>query len=278
MTTADLRPPLELRATRYEVEDRVATITLSRPERHNAWTGRMHAEYRACLACAEADSDVRVVVVTGDGAAFCVGADSRALEGHVERGAYDPGTPADLARPGGAGGPFDADLAFHLGVAKPIVAKLNGAAAGVGFALACFCDVRIAAKGAKLTSSHGKLGLPAEFGLSWLLPRLIGASRATELLLSSRVVLAEEAHDLGLVHQVVDHGELDGAVERYARSLAEQVAPSSLATTKRQLYAELGDGLLASIERAEALLGVMMQAQEFKEGVAALAERRTPRF
>ncbi len=270
--------PLELHATRYEVADRVATITLDRPERRNAWTGRMHTEYRACVARAEADDAVRVIVVTGAGESFCVGADARALEGHVSRGSYDPGTPEQLARPGGEGGPFDADLAFHLGVGKPIIAKLNGAAAGVGFALACFCDVRFAVRGAKLTASHGRLGLPCEFGLSWLLPRLIGASRAAELLVSSRVVLAEEAAQLGLVHRVVDRGELDGAVRDYAVALAEQVAPSSVAVTKRQLYGQLGAGLLEAIDEADRLLRMMMQADEFKEGVAALQAKRPPRF
>jgi hypothetical protein len=133
-------------------------------------------------------------VVTGAGRGFCAGADTRALEGHVERGGYDAGTPPDLARPGyGVRPEFDADFAYHFGMAKPVIAAVNGPAAGVGFALACYCDLRFAAAGAKLTTSHGRLGLPAEYGLSWLLPRLIGLTRAADLLLSSRVVLAEEA-------------------------------------------------------------------------------------
>jgi enoyl-CoA hydratase/carnithine racemase len=204
---------VELHAVTYGVADRVATITLDRPQRLNAWTGRMHTEYRHCLASAEADDAVRVIVVTGAGRGFCAGADVAALEGHVERGGYDPGTPEDLAQPGyGVDPRFDAEFAYHFGLTKPVVAKVNGPAAGVGFALACYCDVRFAATGAKLTSAHGRLGLPAEFGLSWLLPRLIGASRAAELLLSSRVVLAEEAHEMGLVQFVVDGRDLDAAV------------------------------------------------------------------
>src|SRR5580658_3015841 len=206
----------ELKVTRYEVAEAVATITLVRPERLNAWTGRMHTEYRALLARAAGDPGVRVIVVTGAGRGFCAGADTRALEGHVERGGYDPGTGADLARPGyGVRPEFDAEFAYHFGIPKPIIAAVNGPAAGVGFALACYCDLRFAAAGAKLTTAHGRLGLPAEFGLSWLLPRLIGASRAADLLISSRVVLAEEAHEMGLLAAVVPRDALDAVVDDY---------------------------------------------------------------
>ncbi|HEX6031174.1 MAG TPA: enoyl-CoA hydratase-related protein, partial [Tepidiformaceae bacterium] len=174
---------MELKATRYEVVDRIATITLARPHRMNAWTGRMHTEYRWCVAQAEDDPDVGAMVVTGEGRAFCAGADAAALEGHVEKGGYDPGTPAEMANPGyGVRPEFDANFAFHFGLRKPVIAAINGPAAGVGLVLACYADVRFAAAGAKLTTAHGKLGLPAEYGLSWLLPRLVGASQAAELL------------------------------------------------------------------------------------------------
>ena len=153
----------ELKVTRYAVADSVATITLDRPERLNAWTGRMNTEYRSLLERAAADSGVRVIVVTGAGRGFCAGADTRALEGHVERGAYDPGTGSDLAHPGyGVRPEFDAEFAYQFGIPKPIIAAVNGPAAGVGFALACYCDLRFAAAGAKLTTAHGRLGLPAE--------------------------------------------------------------------------------------------------------------------
>ena len=122
---------------------------------------------------------------------------------------------------------FDADFAYHFGIPKPIVAAINGPAAGVGFALACYCDVRLAAAGAKLTTAHGRLGLPAEFGLSWLLPRLIGAARAADLLLSSRVVfLAEEALEFGLVARVVERGRAPRRRRRLrSTTLATRVAP-----------------------------------------------------
>ena len=269
----------ELKVTAYGVADAVATITLQRPERLNAWTGRMNTEYRALLGRAAADGGVRVIVVTGAGRGFCAGADTRALEGHVERGAYDPGTGPGLATPGyGVRPEFDAEFAYQFGILKPILAAVNGPAAGVGFALACYCDLRFAAAGAKLTAAHGRLGLPAEFGLSWLLPRLVGLTRAADILLSSRVLLAEEAAQIGLVNAVAAPEELMGTVLAYARRLATEVSPASLAATKDQLYADLHRDAAGAARHAEQRLRAMMAGADFAEGVAALTERRPPRF
>ncbi|GIW14103.1 MAG: enoyl-CoA hydratase [Tepidiforma sp.] len=270
---------MELKVTRYGVRDAVATITLARPERLNAWTGRMHTEYRWCLQQAETDPAVRVIVVTGEGRAFCAGADARALEGHVEKGGYDPGTPPDIPRPGfGVRPEFDADFAYHFGLSKPTIAAINGPAAGVGLVLACFCDIRFAAAGAKLTTAHGRLGLPAEYGLSWLLPRLIGLAPAMELLLSSRIFLAEEAHRLGLVHEVYPSEQLLPAVYAYAERLARTIAPSSLRETRRQVYADLHRDVASSVVEAQRLLDELTTGPDFREGVAALLEKREPRF
>jgi enoyl-CoA hydratase/carnithine racemase len=269
----------DLKATRYEVRDHVATVTLHRPDRLNAWTGRMHAEYRALLDRAGSDPAVRVIVVTGSGRAFCAGADSRALEGHVERGAYDAGLGDDVAMPGyGVRPEFDADFAYHFGIPKPIIAAVNGPAAGVGLVLACYCDLRFAARGAKLTTSHGRLGLPAEYGLSWLLPRLIGVTRAADLLLSSRVVLAEEAEQLGLVNRALPAGELLPHTYAYAGRLATEIAPSSLAVTKLQLYRDLHGDVATSVDDASTRMAEMMRGADFAEGVAALTEKRSPAF
>jgi enoyl-CoA hydratase/carnithine racemase len=269
----------DLKATRYGVADAVATITLHRPDRMNAWTGRMHAEYRSLLARAADDSGVRVIVVTGSGRGFCVGADTQALEGHVQRGGYDPGLGDDIARPGyGVRPEFDADFAYQFGIPKPIIAAINGPAAGVGLVLACYCDLRFAAAGVKLTTSHGRLGLPAEYGLSWLLPRLIGITRAADLLLSSRVVLSEEAAALGLVNRVVPADELLVTTYEYARMLATEVAPSSVAVTKLQLYRDLHGDVASSVHDAAERMSAMMRGADFAEGVAALTEKRLPRF
>jgi len=269
----------ELKVTRYEVRDRIATVTLDRPDRLNAWTGRMHAEYRALLDRAGTDPAVRVIVVTGAGRAFCAGADSRALEGHVERGAYDAGLGDDVAMPGyGVRPEFDADFAYHFGVPKPIIAAVNGPAAGVGLVLACYCDLRFAASGAKLTTSHGRLGLPAEYGLSWLLPRLIGVTRAADLLLSSRVVLAEEAEQLGLVNRALPPADLLPQVYAYAGRLATEIAPTSAAVTKLQLYRDLHSDVATSVDDASSRMAEMMRGADFAEGVAALTEKRPPAF
>jgi enoyl-CoA hydratase/carnithine racemase len=270
---------MELKATRYEVDDRVATITLARPRRLNAWTGRMHTEYRWSLLQAESDPAVRVVVVTGEGRGFCAGADAGALEGHVDKGGYDPGTGDDLAEPGfGVRPEFDHDYAFHFGLTKPVIAAINGPAAGVGLVLACFCDLRFAADGAKLTTSHGRLNLPAEYGLSWVLPRLIGVGRALDLLLSSRVVLADEALAMGLVNRVWPGDELLARTYDYARVLAHEISPRSLAETKRQVWVDQHRDVGTSVDEARHLLEVMMTEPAFHEGVAALTEKRPPRF
>ncbi|MFZ0248411.1 MAG: enoyl-CoA hydratase-related protein [Acidimicrobiales bacterium] len=269
----------ELKVTRYGVAARVATITLHRPDRLNAWTGRMHAEYLSLLQRAGEDPGVRVIVVTGTGRGFCVGADAQALEGHVERGSYDSGLDDGTARPGyGVRAEFDADFASQFGIPKPIIAAVNGPAAGVGLVLACYCDLRFAAQGVKLTTSHGRLGLPAEYGLSWLLPRLVGVTRAADLLLSSRVVLAEEAEQLGLVNRVLPPEELLPFTYDYAGRLANEIAPSSLAATKLQLYRDLHGDVASSVRDAETRMADMMRGADFAEGVAALTERRPPDF
>ena len=138
----------------------------------------------------------------------------------MEKGGYDPGTPEEMARPGyGVRPEFEADLAYQFGMTKPVIAAINGAAAGVGLVMACYADLRFAVTGAKLTTAHGKLNLPAEFGLSWLLPRLIGLTKANDLLLSSRVFLTDEACEMGLVNAVLAPDELLPHTYDYAQKL-----------------------------------------------------------
>jgi enoyl-CoA hydratase/carnithine racemase len=271
---------MELHATRYEIDDAgVATVWLHRPERANAWTGRMNVEYRWIFAQLEANPAVRVAVVTGSGAAFSVGADSGALQAGVERGAYDTGLPADIETPGyGVDAQFDHDLAWQWGLRFPVIAAVNGAVAGVSLVLACFCDVRFAAADAKLTTAAPKLGLPAEYGLSWVLPRLVGLTAAADLLLSGRTITCAEAPS-GLFTAVYPRAQLMGHVQEYAHWMATAVGPEAVAQTKRQLYADqlrfsVGD----SVEESKRLIDVAMRGGEFAEGVAAFMERRPPRF
>jgi enoyl-CoA hydratase/carnithine racemase len=270
---------MELKATEYACADGIATITLCRPDRMNAWTGRMHTEYRWCLADADANPGVRVIIVTGKGRGFCVGGDAEALRGHVHKGGYDPGTPADLASPGyGTAREFDASFAYHFGLTKPVIAVMNGPAAGVGLALACFADLRFAAAGARFTTAHGKLNLPAEYGLSWLLPRMIGLARANELLLSSRVFEAEEALALGIVNWVHPAASVLDEAYRYAHNLIATVAPESLRQTRWQIYRDLHRDVAASVEASESLIREMMRQPDYREGVAAFLEKRAPRW
>jgi enoyl-CoA hydratase/carnithine racemase len=263
------------------VADRVATVTLDRPHRHNAWTGRMHAEYRSAMAELDADREVRCVVVTGAGDAFCVGADSQALAGHAERGGYDPGLPAEPATPGyGVRPEWNHDFAWHFGLRVPVIARVNGACAGVGLVLACYCDLRVAVAGAKLTTATPQLGLPPEYGLSWLLPRLIGATHAADLLLTGRIVTAAEPVVAGLWNGVVTTvAELDDTVDRYARRFATAVSPVAVTTAKRELWGDLLETDVGqSVERSRRLIDELMGTADYREGVAALREKREPRF
>jgi enoyl-CoA hydratase/carnithine racemase len=273
--------PMELKATRYEIDGHVATVWLHRPHRHNAWTGRMHAEYRWIMAELERDPAVRAVVVTGTPPAFCVGGDSQALAGHAARGTYDTGLPAQIARPGhGVRAELDHDFAWQYGFRVPIVAAVNGACAGIGLALAACCDLRFASASAKITTAAPKLGLPAEYGLSWVLPRLVGVTRAADLLLTGRVVTAVETADWGLWNGVAADGAaaLEAALG-HARLIAETVGPHAATTTKRQLYDDLlRHDVGASIEESKALMAEAMGTAEYREGVEALRDGRPPRF
>jgi enoyl-CoA hydratase/carnithine racemase len=245
----------------------------------NAWTGRMHTEYRYVLERLDGDRAVRVIVITGKGRGFCVGGDAEALAGHARKGGYDPGTPATLARPGyGVDPAFDASFAYHFGLTKPVLAAINGPAAGVGLALACFADLRFAAAGARFTTAHGRLNLPAEYGLSWLLPRMVGLTRANELLLSSRVFTAEEALAIGLVNAVHPAERVLEETLGYARRLIETVAPNSLTQTRWQIYRDLHRDVAGSVTESEALLDRMMREPDYAEGVAAFREKRPPRW
>jgi enoyl-CoA hydratase/carnithine racemase len=269
---------MELKATRYAVMDGgVALVTLARPKRRNAWTGRMHTEYRWILREAEADPAVRVIVVTGDpeGNAFCAGADLQALEGHSERGGYDAGTPEDIAEPGyGVDPGFDATFAYHFGIGKPVIAAINGAAAGVGLVLAAFADLRFCVPGAKFTAAHGRYNFPAEYGLSWVLPRIVGLTHANDILLSSRVFTAEEADRMGFLNRIIAPERLMDEVLAYARDLARSVAPGSARETKRQIYRDLTRDAASAVRNAETLLNEMSRTADYKEGVAAWMEKR----
>ncbi|HEY3018992.1 MAG TPA: enoyl-CoA hydratase [Solirubrobacteraceae bacterium] len=245
------------------IEDGVALLTLNRPDRLNAWTPDMEEAYFDALEDCGARDDVRAIVVTGAGRGFCAGADMDDLQAI------------------GAGGVQERERrpqTLPLTVPRPIVAAINGPCAGIGLVQALMCDVRFAAEGAKLTTAFARRGLVAEHGISWMLPRLVGPARALDLLLSGRVVLAEEAAALGLVNRALPAERVLDEARAYARDLAANCSPASMAAMKRQVYADLERGLGEAVAEADRLMVASLQAPDFREGVQSFVERRAPRF
>ncbi|MGD9944066.1 MAG: enoyl-CoA hydratase-related protein [Burkholderiaceae bacterium] len=273
---------MELHVTESKIEQGVGLLRLNRPERGNSWTHRMNAEYRWLMEGFERDPDVRVIVVTGAGRQFCVGADFRALEHHQksDKDYVEASRHPEMAQPGyGVNEAFDHEFVWHWGLSKPVIAAVNGACAGIAMALAAFCDLRYAAAGAKFTTSTARLGLPAEYGLSWVLPRLVGLAPAVDILFTGRVLLTEEMQRLGFLHDTLPAEDFEAQVLARARDMAASVSPVAVRAAKRQIYAEqlhLNPG--ASIEHAKALTGELLKHPDCREGVSAMQQKRPPAF
>jgi enoyl-CoA hydratase/carnithine racemase len=251
---------------RYEVRDGICTLTLDNPERRNGWNPSMEEQYFALLDRAAVDEAVRVIVLTGAGSTFCPGLDSGRLS--------DAATTTGLQLAGRR------SQHHALTVPKPMLAAINGACAGIGLVQALVCDVRFMARGARLATAYAKLGVPAEYGLSWLLPRLIGVEWTLDLLLSSRAVDADEAKAIGLVTRVCEPADLLEEVYAYARMLATGSSPRSMAAMRRQVWGDLSRGYT---EANEVWLDTMIALNaadnpDFAEGVAAFVERRSAAF
>jgi len=271
---------VDLKVTRYDIDPAgVATIRLDRPGRGNSWTGRMHDEYRWICKRLDDDPAVRVIVLTGSGDIFCAGADFKALDSYVGAERYDTHLSADAERPGyGVRPEFDADMVWQLGMQTPMIAAINGACAGIAVALAAFCDLRFAVADAKITTVAPRIGLPAEYGLAWILPRLMGVTHAADVLLTGRVIRAEEMSTWGFFNKVLPREEFAEAVSAYAHQLAE-VSPAAATATKRQLWADLLHAdPRAAVERSKELIGAHMRTSDYPEGVSALREKRSPRL
>lgn len=255
----------------YERRDSgIAVLTLNRPERMNGWGGGLATTFYRLLDQAEADPAVRVIVVTGAGRAFCAGADMGDLSS-IEKANTNGDT--DISTLVGERHPH-----FVATLRKPVIAAVNGACAGIGLTQALMCDVRFAAAGAKFTTSFARRGLIAEYGISWILPRVVGWGVAMDLLLSGRVILAEEAAALGLVNHVVAPEELMPRAIAYAEDIAANCAPGSLAVIKQQMYADAMRDVFDASDHAEKLMGESMQRPDFIEGISAFFEKRTPDF
>lgn len=251
----------------YEVLDGyVAKLTFNRPDRLNAYDRKMGDAYLDALERASHDDAVRSIVVTGAGRAFSAGADTSVLSGLGDQ---------------------TIDVRFErtrlpqtaaLRVPKPLIAAINGPCVGYGFVQACFCDVRFAATGAKISSAFARRGLIAEYGTAWILQRLVGRGNAADLLLSGRIVLAEEARELGLVQRVFAPDELLPKAVEYARELATWSSPTSMAIIKQQLLRDAVGGVQDAMTEADTLMAASFRTPDFIEGVQSFLEKRVPDF
>jgi enoyl-CoA hydratase/carnithine racemase len=246
----------------------VLLLALNRPDRLNSWTDALEERYFARLDEAEDDPDVRAIVVTGAGRGFCAGADLSDLElGATTEGAADA---ALRHRPRAR--------TFPLTVRKPMIAAINGAAAGLGLVEALYCDLRFATSEAKLTTAFVRRGLVAEYGMAWILPRLVGPGRALDLLLSGRIVLGEEALRLGLVDRLYDRDRLVDEAVAYAADLAVNCSPWSMATIKAQVQADLDRSFAEAVAAADELMLSSFDHPDVEEGVRSYLEGRAPAF
>lgn len=246
----------------YTVDEGIAVLAFNRPDSMNGMTGNMEVAYFEQLLRAEADNDVRVIIVTGNGRAFCPGADL----------AHRPG-PDDQPLP-------NTKLArtTPLDIAKPLIAAINGACAGVGLAYALQCDARFAVNKAKFTTAFSRRGLIGEYGMAWLINDIAGRQVAMDLLLSARVVLGTEAAELGIINGAFEADELMDHVMAYARDIAANVSPASAATIKHQINSEPALSPHAALEHAEALMRESLQGSDVGEGIASFLEKRAVDF
>jgi enoyl-CoA hydratase/carnithine racemase len=244
----------------------VLVLTLNRPDRLNAWTDALEERYFAHLDAAEADPEVRAIVLTGAGRGFCAGADLDLLE---EATGDEPGR-AIVERPRAR--------SFPLTLRKPLIGAINGAAAGLGFVEALYCDVRFCVPEAKLTTAFARRGLIAEYGIAWLLPRIVGPSRALDLLMSARVVRGEEAHRIGLVDFLAEPEDVLERAVAYAEDLVANCSPASMAIVKRQVQAASRQSFSESFDESELLIRESFQRPDAAEGVSSYLEKRPPQF
>ena len=267
----------------YGVEDGIATLTLNRPDKLNAWTAEMGIAVREAMEAAEADDNVRVIILTGAGRGFCAGADISLLNEIATRGHNAASLQllshqrqprfGENERPDYLG-----TYSYFPSIRKPVIAAINGHAVGLGFILTLYCDLRFASDQAKFGTAFARRGLIAEYGVAWILPRLIGPANALDLLLSARIIDAAEASSMGLVNRVFPAADFMENVRAYAMDLVKSVSPRSMAVIKRQVYHGLLESLEEAAASAEKEILESLRSEDFKEGVAHFVEKRAPRF
>jgi 2-(1,2-epoxy-1,2-dihydrophenyl)acetyl-CoA isomerase len=253
----------------YREEDGVAWITFNRPDRLNAFAGTMRDDFRAAIERAAESPDARVVVVTGTGRGFCTGADVEVMSDLVARG--DAATFEGYVEAG-----MRAVRAI-VACRKPVIAAVNGVAAGAGASLACACDVRVASDKASIGFTFNRIGVHPDWGASWFLPRVVGTGRAAELVLSARMVDAQEAHRIGLFQRVHAAEAFDDEVRSFARELAAK-PPLALAAAKHSLSVSPGSDLETMLETEREAQMRLFRSADVREGITAFNEKRRPVF
>jgi enoyl-CoA hydratase/carnithine racemase len=269
--------------TLYNVADRIATITLNRPDKLNAWTAIMEQEVRSAIEEAERDENVRVIILTGAGRGFCAGADMSLLSSVVASGVDE--RVRKQASSSSTSGPVDGvrtdfrkKYSYFPAVGKPVIAAINGPVVGLGLVIALYCDLRFASDAAKFSTAFARRGLIAEYGLAWILPRLVGHANALDLLFSARMVDSAEALRMGLVNQLFPQDVFLAKVNEYARDVAANSSPRSTRIMKRQVYDAMFQNLGEAFDVAECEMLASLQCEDFKEGVAHFLEKRAPAF
>jgi enoyl-CoA hydratase/carnithine racemase len=267
--------------TIYGVAERVATITLNRPDKLNAWTATMEKEVRAEMEEAERDDGVRVIVLTGAGRGFCAGADMSLLSLVATQG-LDAGRREQALRAGevreGVRADFQKKYSYFPAIGKPVIAAINGPVVGLGLVIALYCDLRFASDAARFGTAFSRRGLIGEYGMAWQLPRLVGLANALDLMLSARMIDAGEALRMGLVNQVFAQDAFAAKVGEYAHELAASVSPRSMRVIKRQVYEGIFQTLAEAFEISEREMIESLQSADFKEGVAHFMEKRAAAF
>jgi len=241
----------------------------------------MEREVRSAVEGADRDANVRVIVLTGAGRGFCAGADMSLLSAAATQGVDE-----DTARRIQAGGvrqegllpDFQKKYSYFLGVAKPVIAAINGPAVGLGLVIPLYCDLRWAAENARFSTTFAQRGLIAEYGMAWMLPRIVGLPDAIDLLFSARTITASEALAIRLVNRVYPQEGFAASVHEQAAQLASSVSPRSLGVIKRQVYTGMFQSLAESFDLSVAELVASLRSEDFKEGVAHFLEKRAPKF
>ena len=264
----------------YEVNDPVAVITFNRPQALNAFTYRTLAELRHAVGAAEADTKVVGIVVTGSGRGFSAGMDMNALGEMTKTGESGGGDYGLRSHPGDPemGANFERMFTYLMAVRKPVIAAVNGACAGLGFSLACMMDMRFVERQARFITSFSARGLVAEHGTSWILPRLIGPSKALDIFWTGRRIEGEEALELGLANRLCENGQSVADASEFIRGLARTASPRSLMEMKQMVYRHLNMELGPAIDETQARQDASLKRPDFTEGVRSFVEKREPQF